>query len=441
MRSLSYARRTSALAAGAALLIAAGAPAASAAEEPASRAGSTPLSAKGEGVGDQTVADLETGGLSADEIVQTLVGDGVTVDNVRYTGSPLAAGLAGGFDDVFGVVGGVALSSGSVGGDRGSILGPNVSDDMTTEHGLPGDPDLGALASFPTYDAAVLEFDFVPETEQIRFGYIFGSEEYNEYVDDVFNDVFGFFVNGENCAVVGADAQPVSINTINGGTNAELFVDNELPDAADATELDGFTTVLTCAADVVAGETNHIKLAIADASDEQLDSTVIIAAGTFEANHPPVADDQAVEAYVDTPAGIVLTGTDEDGDALTYELASEPEHGTLSGEAPDLTYTPAEGYTGDDAFTFTVSDGTATSEPATVTVSVVEEPTPTPTPTASPSPTDAGTPSPSSPSPSPDETGEPLPDTGSGPGLPLAAAALLGIAGLAVLLRSRRATV
>ncbi|TDD69670.1 hypothetical protein E1262_11995 [Jiangella aurantiaca] len=438
MRSLSSARRSSALAAGAVLIVAAGVPAALAAEEPAPRGGSAPLSAKGEGVGDQTVADLGTGGLTAEEIVQTLVGDGVTVDSVQYTGSPLAAGLAGGFDDVFGVPGGVALSSGAVGGDRSSILGPNVAHDMTTEHHLPGDDDLGDLAAFPTYDAAVLEFDFVPETEQIRFEFVFGSEEYNEYVDDVFNDVFAFFVNGENCAVVGEDAQPISINTINAASYAELFVNNELDsegEAAHATELDGFTAVLTCAADVVAGKTNHIKLAIADASDEQLDSTVVIAAGTFEANHPPVADDQAVETYVDAPVDITLTGTDEDGDELTYELASPPEHGTLSGEAPDLTYTPAEDYTGDDAFTFTVSDGTAASEPATVTVSVVEEPTPTPTPT--PTSTETATPSPS---PSPSETGEPLPDTGSGPSLPLAAAALLGIAGLAFLLRARRTT-
>ncbi|PZF84374.1 choice-of-anchor L domain-containing protein [Jiangella anatolica] len=418
MRYLS-ARRTSALTAGALLIIAtAGAPAALATEEPAERGSSTPLSAKGEGVGDQTAVDLDTGGLTAEELVESLLGEGVTAENVVYTGSPQAAGLAGGFDDVFGVPGGVALSSGSVAGERSSVLGPNVSNEMTTEFLLAGDADLDPLAAFPTLDAAILEFDFVPATDQIRFDYIFGSEEYNEYVDSEYNDVFGFFVNGENCAVVGADAQPVTINTINNNLNADLYVDNELPEGAHATELDGFTTVLTCAADVTAGETNHVKLAIADASDHQLDSTVIIAAGTFEANHPPVAVDQVVETTVDTPVEITLTGSDEDGDELTYELASEPANGTLSGEAPNLTYTPAEGWTGEESFTFTVSDGSATSEPANVGITVTE-PTPTPTPTP---------------------TGEPLPDTGAGPGLPLAAAALLGLVGLAFVLRGRRAT-
>lgn len=426
MRYLSSARRASAVIAGGLLILAtAGAPAALAADEPAGRQAGESLTTKGEGVGDQTVADLATGGLTADDIAQMLVGDGVTIENVAFTGDPRAAGLSGGFDDVFGVPGGVVLSSGSVAGAGSSILGPNVTDDRTTELGVAGDADLAELAGYATNDAAVLEFDFVPETDQIRFDYVFGSEEYNEWVDSPYNDVFAFFVNGENCAVVGDDAQPVSINTVNAGAHADLFVNNEYPDSIEhETELDGFTTVLTCAAGVQAGETNHIKLAIADASDYSWDSTVLIAAGTFEANHTPVADDLAVETTVDTPVDTTLTGTDEDGDELTYALASEPEHGTLSGEAPNLAYTPAEGYTGDDAFTFTVSDGSATSEPATVTVTVTEEPTPTPTPTATP------TPSP---------TGEPLPDTGTGPGLPLAAAALLGIVGLAFVLRRRAA--
>ncbi|MBB5789699.1 choice-of-anchor L domain-containing protein [Jiangella mangrovi] len=147
MRSLSSVHRTSALVAGGLLILAtAGAPAALAADEPAERTFTQSLAPKGEGVGDQTVVDLDTGDLTVEEIVQTLVGDGVTVDNVAYTGSPVSAGLAGGFDDVFGVAGGVLLSSGAVGGERSSVLGPNVADDMTTEVATPGDTDLSELS-------------------------------------------------------------------------------------------------------------------------------------------------------------------------------------------------------------------------------------------------------------------------------------------------------
>ena len=67
---------------------------------------------------------------------------------------------------------------------------------------------------------------------------------------------------------------------------------------------------------------------------------------------------------------VLLAGSDVDGDTLSFALASQPAHGTLSGTAPDLTYTPAQDYQGPDSFTFTVSDGQATSAPATVSIRV-----------------------------------------------------------------------
>ena len=415
-----FVERASALAVGGLLALAPAVPAAAA-----------------EDAGEQELVDLSRG-LTPDDLVQRLVGDDVAVSNVRYTGHQRwAAGLADGFADVFGIPGGVVLATGGFVSTPGIIRGPNSSTATNQEFFEPGDPDLEALAGDETHDAAVLEFDVVPVTDELRFDYVFGSDEYHEYVG-VHSDVFAIFVDGENCAVVGDDAQPVTINTINLGSNADLFVDNDfltLGTSPHFTEFDGFTTVLSCVADVVAGETTHVKLGIADGGGSVIDtgifdSAVIIAPGTPDPGHPPVADDQAVETYVDTPVEIALTGADEDGDALTYELASEPEHGTLSGEAPELTYTPAAGFTGDDAFTFTVSDGTATSEPATVSVGVVEEPAAT----APPSPGTTGDPELPNTGARPD-----LPDTGSGPGLPPAAAVLLGVAALAFVLRSRRA--
>jgi hypothetical protein len=68
--------------------------------------------------------------------------------------------------------------------------------------------------------------------------------------------------------------------------------------------------------------------------------------------------------------GLTLTGTDPDGDALTYAIVDQPTHGTLSGTAPEVTYTPDAGYTGADSFTFTVSDGEFTSDPATISIDV-----------------------------------------------------------------------
>ncbi len=87
-------------------------------------------------------------------------------------------------------------------------------------------------------------------------------------------------------------------------------------------------------------------------------------------NHAPVATAQRVTTPEDTAKAITLSGTDEDNDTLTYTVASHPTHGTLSGTAPNLTYTPAANFYGSDRFTFTVNDGTVDSDPATVSITV-----------------------------------------------------------------------
>ena len=57
-------------------------------------------------------------------------------------------------------------------------------------------------------------------------------------------------------------------------------------------------------------------------------------------------------------------------DTLTYTIVTPPAHGTLSGTAPNLTYTPAANYNGPDSFTFKVNDGTVDSATATVSITV-----------------------------------------------------------------------
>ena len=87
-------------------------------------------------------------------------------------------------------------------------------------------------------------------------------------------------------------------------------------------------------------------------------------------NEVPIANAQSVTTAEDTASTITLTGSDPEGQPLTYTVTSEPTHGTLSGTAPDLTYTPDANYNGPDSFEFTVSDGVHTSAPATVTIDV-----------------------------------------------------------------------
>jgi hypothetical protein len=87
-------------------------------------------------------------------------------------------------------------------------------------------------------------------------------------------------------------------------------------------------------------------------------------------NIAPVAQSQTVTTAEDTAIAITLIATDVEGDPLTYGLITNPEFGTLSGTAPNLTYNPPADYYGSVSFTFKVGDGTAYSNVATVTISV-----------------------------------------------------------------------
>lgn len=250
------------------------------------------------------VTDLG-GGETAESLAQSLAADGVTISNVTYTGAPESAGSFSGGSGIIAFDEGVVLSSGRV-DDLGSA---NTDDGLSYDTGTPGDADLSALSGFPTLNATVLEFDVTADADTVFFNYVFASEEYNEFVGSEFNDVFGFFTTqpgGDpvNCAVV-AGGDPVSVNTINNGenndgvgaSNPDLYVNND--DGAFGAEPDGFTTTLQCEATVTPNEPNHFRLAIADASDADLDSWVFIQARSLSTT-PEVCDD----------------GVDNDGDGL-----------------------------------------------------------------------------------------------------------------------------
>jgi uncharacterized repeat protein (TIGR01451 family) len=238
------------------------------------------------------VRDLDNGA-TAQQLANLLAGTGVTVSNVTFTGTNNAAGTFSGGTGVVGFESGVVLGTGSVQttSTAKGVEGPNEQEGVTTQNGSAGDTDLTTLSGVTTNDAAVLEFDFVPQFSTIQFSYVFSSDEYNEFANTQFNDTFAFFVNGTNCALVPGTSSPVSVNTINGGkpfgTNAQnpqFYRNNSTSDPGPATidtEMDGLTTVLPCNALVNAGVSNRMKLAIADGSDARLDSNVFLRADSL----------------------------------------------------------------------------------------------------------------------------------------------------------------
>ncbi|HEY0074867.1 MAG TPA: Ig-like domain-containing protein, partial [Abditibacteriaceae bacterium] len=99
-------------------------------------------------------------------------------------------------------------------------------------------------------------------------------------------------------------------------------------------------------------------------------NTATVSITVAPVNDAPVASDQATSTTEDTAKPIALSASDIDSDALTYEIASQPQHGNLSGTAPNLTYTPDANYSGEDSFTFKAKDGSLDSNIATVTIAI-----------------------------------------------------------------------
>ena len=143
-------------------------------------------------------SDLNSG-VTATDMVNTLLGGGISASNVVYTGANNSSGQFSGGTGIIGFENGILLTSGST----ANVIGPNTSGSATTSNGLAGNATLnGLVPGYTTHDASILSFDFVPTGSFVQFSYVFSSEEYNEWVGSSFNDVFGFFVNGVNYALI-----------------------------------------------------------------------------------------------------------------------------------------------------------------------------------------------------------------------------------------------
>jgi len=233
-------------------------------------------------------------------VEDVLLGQGVTVSNITYTGGTEQIGYFNAANANFPIEEGIVMSSGDVTdvpGAGGTFASTGV--------GGAGDADLDVVSSAGTNDAVILEFDFVPTGDSIKFDYIFGYEEYPEFVNAGFNDVFVFIISGpgfagpfanggENIALIPGTATPVTIDNVNDGLNAQYYVDNS-GGGADGIVYDGYTVTLTALAEVVCGETYHLKFAIADAGDAIYDSGVFLEARSFNSN--------AIEVNITTLSG------------------------------------------------------------------------------------------------------------------------------------------
>ncbi|MBI3509570.1 MAG: choice-of-anchor L domain-containing protein [Bacteroidetes bacterium] len=245
--------------------------------------------------------------VTANQLVQALVGNGLQVSNVTLNCSAGGYGsFSNGVTTNLGLNNGIVLSSGAV----DSIPGTNSSSSVDVSYCFNAtscnDPDLTALDPNTNHeDCCVLEFDLIPHCDSLSIRFVFGSEEYPNFVNS-FNDLFGFFITGPNPsgpAYAGTNiatlpnGQYVSINNVNNGNsntgpcvNCAYYIDNT---GGATISLNAFTTVLTTTVGMVPCQTYHFKIAIADAIDCIYDSSVFVdflqctTAYTFTSNSVP----------------------------------------------------------------------------------------------------------------------------------------------------------
>lgn len=245
--------------------------------------------------------------LSKTEQLQTLFGEGVFISNLNYqfcdttnamrefdaTNTNLALGR------------GVLLSTGEA-DDAQNPLGVAACTVIgSTNLGMPGYTPLNALLppGFSTNDACRISFDITPLCDSIAIKYVFASEEYPQYVNSNFNDVFAFYISGPgypgtpgtNISLIPGTTTPVTINNINNGqaatctpptgpcTNCGYYINNT---QGTTVGYNAWTKPLLAQATVVPCSTYTITIAIADAGDFILDSGVFLEAGGIGCTSP-----------------------------------------------------------------------------------------------------------------------------------------------------------
>lgn len=244
---------------------------------------------------------------NASQLAQYLAGQGVSISNATLNCPSNGAGF---FSNGSTGATGLGISDGVVLTNGAALDAAQPSTFFASTGNLgTGDADLDLLlapAGLMSTDVCVLEFDITVTGDSLNFSYVFGSEEYNGFVCNGYNDVFGFFITGpdpaggtynaENVALISGTTTPVSINTVNNGfpngtdpgcqtTNTQYYNPLPLTDVS----YDGRTQLMTAKAEVVPCATYHFKLAVGDGSptgfsDDVFDSGVFLQEGSFTSN-------------------------------------------------------------------------------------------------------------------------------------------------------------
>lgn len=239
---------------------------------------------------------------SIEQAVLGLAGDGVVISNILYSTNHKSKddnpiGVFSDSTNSIGLKGGLVMTTGSA--KLAGGLNTSSSSGQGNSSYNQYVPELANLTGGNNFfDVCIVEFDIKVSSNKLSFNYVFGSEEYPEWVND-FNDAFGFFISGpgifgsKNIATLPHSSTPVSINTINDYSNSLYYINNGDGYSTvhnSPIQYDGYTTPLQAETDVIPCQTYHIKLIIADSRDEIYDSGVFIEANSFSSQNKPIIE-------------------------------------------------------------------------------------------------------------------------------------------------------
>lgn len=291
-----------------------------------------------------------------EELVNYLMGankNGIKISDVKYTGSIHSVGVYRTLSKHMPITKGIVLTTGNV----EDVDGPNQKTNMGTALFSGGDAQLEHIVGNKTKDAAILEFQFYANSNEVSFYYFFASEEYPEYVNLGVNDIFAFLISGKgyhkptNIALLPDSENFVSVDNINANKNSQYFIQNirwnisnpviaanpKIGEISYNCEFDGMTTMLKATAKLIPYQQYSLRLAIADVGDNIYDSGVFIKKGSLSSSGeeqdfaPLLVND--LNEFSDT---LLIRSKKQDGDSVrvvsninfafnSHELSPESE--------------------------------------------------------------------------------------------------------------------
>jgi hypothetical protein len=320
---------------------------------------------------------------SAMAMANTIFGNGTTVVGASYTGPAASSAIYSNGQLAAGVVPsntGVILSTGNAASFTQSSGDPNRSAGTSTDtSGINNNSLFNGLAGTNTYDAVWMDVDFIPTGDTMTLRFVFASEEYPEYISSQFNDVVGVWVNGSNVPISVGNGQ-TGVTNINQVNQPNLMISNT--NDAYNTEMDGFTVTLTLTMQVNPGVVNSIRIGIADTSDSQYDSNLLIAADSAQTTLIAHDDSLDLNPYgtktLDvlgndtTTSGNSLTVTHINGVAVTAgQTVTLPSGQQITLNANGTFTIVGDGQTENVSFTYGISDGTGQTDTGLVTINSI----------------------------------------------------------------------